>query len=275
MRLDEIVNKAYPTAKKIDSGNRVTTGVRQVTVPAPGGVWTRIGSKYPWHKQLANYQGIEAALNRNGHKLTQIASSTYKGTPAYTVRDRWNKTVNLTSFVAIAPGVLVWQKYEGETAGGGQNYIYVGGEKIKTTWFLSLSPKKQDQMIDGTSAAKNAIQATKDAEQKKSAAARKRAADAKKREKAAAKVMLMPENHSALGVVGIDWPAMWFRTPKNVYQLLEDVHDALENSGIPLSGVTLALLYKKNGKTPITFRSKLQRDFIYTYFRARKMIPAK
>jgi hypothetical protein len=44
------------------------------------------------------------------------------------------------------PGI-VWEKYEGSTAGGGRNTVYVGGRKMKLTQFLKLKPADQDKLI--------------------------------------------------------------------------------------------------------------------------------
>lgn len=54
--------------------------------------------------------------------------------------------VKLINFIAEAPG-LIWHKYEGTVAGGGQNYIYVAGKQMKTTHFLARTPDEQDALI--------------------------------------------------------------------------------------------------------------------------------
>lgn len=55
----------------------------------------------------------------------------------------------LRRFVASAPGV-VWEKYEGTVPGGGQNHLYIAGQKMKTTAFLKMSDDEQDDLIRKT-----------------------------------------------------------------------------------------------------------------------------
>jgi len=43
----------------------------------------------------------------------------------------------------------MWEKYEGNTPGGGQNYVYVAGRKIKLTVFLEMEEGQQRALLSG------------------------------------------------------------------------------------------------------------------------------
>jgi ABC-type nitrate/sulfonate/bicarbonate transport system substrate-binding protein len=167
---------------------RIATGVGATTVPSParwdGGDYGRgylnkhnsldsqtgkvknsyegpvIG--YTFNQvQQKNFDMLQLALSRNGLKFTFVSAATYPGSPAYDKRAANSydsdgtclQTVDLTRFVVVAASgsqpAMVWEKYEGLAAGGGQNHVYVGGRKIKTQAFLSLSPEQQDRLIQG------------------------------------------------------------------------------------------------------------------------------
>jgi hypothetical protein len=95
-----------------------------------------------FHKQTDNYQRIKAILAQFDLKLARVVGSTYEGSPAY---NSWSDHhVRLTTFNAttaeLAPNgkpLFRWEKYEGGTAGGGQNHVYIAGEKMKLTAFLA------------------------------------------------------------------------------------------------------------------------------------------
>ena len=131
---------------------RVATGVRKTTVALPDekNGFVRINKNTPWNYQHENFDDIQEILARHGKRLTRVSMYTdTDGIPHY--QDiggrRAGRKVNLTSFVALCTDTLVWQKYEGRCAGGGQNTVYVGGEKMKLTTFLDLSKAKQDKLI--------------------------------------------------------------------------------------------------------------------------------
>lgn len=139
---------------------RIPTGVGKITVLNP--VWLDGGDYYPppdnyegdpakfdFKKQTANYVELRDILARNNQKMDWIGVSKYEGMADYIRRfDNPKAKVMLTRFVATSPN-LVWEKYEGGTAGGGRNTVYVGGKMMKTTDFLSLPPRKQDQLLSG------------------------------------------------------------------------------------------------------------------------------
>jgi hypothetical protein len=99
--------------------------------------------------QQKNYDILVDILARNGMKFTKIDAQTYPGERSYL--DRGNKKpLFLTSFIVKSPG-LEWNKYEGWTAGGGQNTVKVNGKKMKLTDFLRLPSEQQDALIQGSS----------------------------------------------------------------------------------------------------------------------------
>lgn len=104
---------------------------------------------FKFNAQENNYQQLLKVLKRNNQKFDWIGAARYTGSADYTKRyDNPNAKATLTRFVCTAPS-LIWEKYEGLTAGGGRNVIYVGGTGMKLTSFFELSPKKQDAYIKG------------------------------------------------------------------------------------------------------------------------------
>lgn len=141
---------------------RIPTGVRNTTVLDPS---TFDGGDYArsWFKkkkiqiqhysgkpsgftltrvQQNNYQALSDILVRNGSKFDYVGAATYTGQASY----QGGNIPTLTRFVMTAPG-LVWEKYEGISAGGGRNTVYVGGKRLKTTEFLSLKSTTQDKLV--------------------------------------------------------------------------------------------------------------------------------
>lgn len=130
---------------------RVATGVRKTTVALPDekNGFVRINKNTPWNYQEDNFDSLQAILARNGKSLTRVSMYTNtRARPHYQANRSGGRTVNLTSFVALCTDTLVWHKYEGQTAGGGQNTIYVGGEKMQLTRFLRLQKARQDKLIN-------------------------------------------------------------------------------------------------------------------------------
>ena len=99
--------------------------------------------------QQKNYDMLSSILARNGMKFTHIDAVTYPGERAYNAPNRNDpKPFFLTSFIVKSPA-LEWIKYEGGTAGGGQNLVKINSKKMKLTEFLSLPPKQQDALLQG------------------------------------------------------------------------------------------------------------------------------
>ena len=143
-----------------EAEQRISTGVGKTTVLDPSthasGSWStavKILDRYsgdPMGIDLGNvqerhYDALSEILKRNKRKFKYIGWVAYEGEPDYTRREPGKKVV-LTRFVVTAPG-FTWEKYEGATAGGGRNTVYVGGRKMKLTEFLKLKPQQQDKLI--------------------------------------------------------------------------------------------------------------------------------
>lgn len=143
---------------------RIPTSVRKISVlnpvflPQAGyydpksmqmKTWEGNPSTVDFKAQANNYNALSEILKRNGQSFDWIGMAKYTGEADYIRRyDKPDAKAMLTRFVATSP-VLVWEKYEGATAGGGRNEVYVGGAKMKLTEFLALSPEEQDDYIHG------------------------------------------------------------------------------------------------------------------------------
>jgi hypothetical protein len=139
--------------------DRIPTGVRQTTIANPAlddwpGIVNYSGDPEQYNfssVQKKNYDALKNILARNDISFDYIGSSTYPGWRAYDDYG-WKErglpeSIKLTRFVAVSPK-LVWEKYEGMTAGGGRNTVYVGGNSLKLTTFLKLQPEEQDRLIN-------------------------------------------------------------------------------------------------------------------------------
>lgn len=159
MRLVEISAAAMDTFNtlKFKDPERIPLGIGRQTAPNP---YLQRGKDYSGHfkgnpdsfqfasnVQKINYENLKAILARYGLRFNYFAASTYAGQGSY-----WNRSGNpkLQSFVGttdIENPKFVWWKYEGATAGGGRNWVYVGGKAMKLSDFLSMPPLKQDKLF--------------------------------------------------------------------------------------------------------------------------------
>jgi len=124
-------------------------GVAEGSIYSPGA--TQYSGKpdtYTFSKvQQNHYDTLSSILARNGMKFTHIDAMTYPARRSYLAPNRNDpKPFFLTSFIVKSPA-LEWIKYEGGTAGGGQNLVTINGKKMKLTEFLSLPPKQQDALL--------------------------------------------------------------------------------------------------------------------------------
>jgi hypothetical protein len=88
---------------------------------------TNFTFKRPGLNQQNNYEILQSTLLPFGIQLTHICA----GTDTIYGRIR-------TTFIAKSQNnEFFWYKYEGPSPGSGQNYLYVHGEKIKFTKWLS------------------------------------------------------------------------------------------------------------------------------------------
>jgi len=159
MKITEILNEAATKEK------RIPTGVRNTTVLDPStydGGWygksffqkNRIKIRHylgdPMGYTLSSIQEghfeyLSNVLARSGQEFDYLGLAEYEGQAAYNAPNKKNMPT-LFRFVMTAPG-LVWEKYEGISAGGGRNTVYVGGKAMKLTDFYRLQPKQQDKLI--------------------------------------------------------------------------------------------------------------------------------
>jgi hypothetical protein len=140
--------------------SRFHTGVRNTTIVNPAWLhrnfeeneygWLRMAgttaetfeglcSDYNFRLQAENYIKLRNILRRNGTDFLYVAAARYMG-------DKRNHR-----FVACsADGSLLWNKYVGFIAQGGQNHVYVAGRRVKTSIFLGLKPEQQDALLSAS-----------------------------------------------------------------------------------------------------------------------------
>jgi len=131
---------------KLDVPDRFPTGIRTTTIANPFFVdqafkrYLGDPEYYDWPSKImrGHYDTVKRALDRNGITIKYISAATWKS--AYS-------DANLTSFVVATDGDFLWEKYEGNTPGGGQNRIYLQGKMIKLTSFVSMADDVQDQLL--------------------------------------------------------------------------------------------------------------------------------
>ena len=126
------IDEAVPTAKgpaKIPTGGgpSVANPAHMRSVKYEGDP-----AKFDFGLQKRNYDIISAALARQNKKLEYIGVARSAAGPDI--------------FVATAPGV-VWYKYVGTNPQSGQNYMYINGAKVKTSWFVTQNPSMQDRIL--------------------------------------------------------------------------------------------------------------------------------
>lgn len=142
---------------------RFATGIRQLTIPNParlhrstneygwfgrlrhGNAKTFEGlcSEYSFEKQTKNFKRLQAVLRANGTDFLYVASAHYRG----------DLHTNHRFVACAADGSLLWNKYVGFVAQGGQNHVYVGGMRIKVSIFLKLTPPEQRALLSNSRSA--------------------------------------------------------------------------------------------------------------------------
>lgn len=96
-------------------------------------------SEYDFGLQSRNFKALQDVLHRHGTDFLYVAAARYKG------------NVRNHRFVACsADGSLVWNKYVGFAAQGGQNHVYVAGMRIKVSVFLGLKKTEQNALLSGS-----------------------------------------------------------------------------------------------------------------------------
>lgn len=111
-------------------------------------------SKYPFPSSvmMEHYRTLKGILAKYNLEFKMLGAHTYNGNGSYTAR--WanaNATSKLTKFIAFAGdpwnSPFVWYKYEGFTAGGGHNHVYLDGQKMKLSDFYLLEDDELDVML--------------------------------------------------------------------------------------------------------------------------------
>ena len=143
---DVITEAASPAQQAAKAGKKPKQGVaegsasqvKRYSGKPEGYTFSRVQQK--------NYDMLVDILARNGMKFTKVDAQTYPGQRSYIDRLSKSTPIMLTTFIVKSPA-LEWHKYEGLTAGGGQNTVKVGVKKMKLTDFLRLDPKQQDALL--------------------------------------------------------------------------------------------------------------------------------
>jgi hypothetical protein len=140
---------------------RFYTGVRNTTIPNPawlhrtqtttvdGWPLREVGteaetfeglcSEYDFEKQTTNFRRLREVLRANGTDFLYVASAHYRG----------DLHTNHRFVACSADGSLLWNKYVGFVAQGGQNHVYVAGMRIKVSVFLNLKSYEQRALLGG------------------------------------------------------------------------------------------------------------------------------
>ena len=128
--------------------DRFRTGVRDTTIPCPASLHRgEPGAKvfrgpsvtYNFEKQTENYLKLRRVLMTYGKDFNQVSSAHYRG----------DLHTNHRFVVTTVDGSLLWNKYVGFVAQGGQNHVYVAGRRIKVSNFLGLKPAEQRALLSG------------------------------------------------------------------------------------------------------------------------------
>ena len=88
-------------------------------------------------QQKKNYDKIQEILSEYDMKLVYVMFAKFS-------RD----SSSSYHFLARSENSRVfWRKYEGESHGSGQNYIYIDGEQYKLTYFLKMTKEERDDIF--------------------------------------------------------------------------------------------------------------------------------
>jgi hypothetical protein len=89
--------------------------------------------------QTANYEAIKAILAVAGLELTFMKATKFVAHLRYADS---REMTTLTRFIAYvgdqSDARFIWNKYEGNVSGGGQNKVRFAGEEMKLTTFLAM-----------------------------------------------------------------------------------------------------------------------------------------
>ena len=129
--------------------DRIHTGVRGVTIPNPA-IWAAQRYRevtsfegdvrnYCFERQAVNFSNLQGVLRYHNKDFDQVAAAHYKG----------DLHRNHRFVVTTRDGSLLWYKYVGFVAQGGQNHVFVAGMRVKVSRFLGYSPAMQGALLRG------------------------------------------------------------------------------------------------------------------------------
>jgi len=88
-------------------------------------------------QQKKNYEKIQSILLEYDMKLVHVMFAKFS-----------RGSSSSYHFLARSDNSRVfWRKYEGESMGSGQNYIYIDGKQYKLTSFLKMSKEERDNIF--------------------------------------------------------------------------------------------------------------------------------
>jgi hypothetical protein len=90
---------------------------------------------YDWKHQTENFNSIVNSLQPLGIYPTELYSASRAGKSSFTV--------------CFSNPEIIWNKYEGEGYGSGQNFIYYKSYKINTTIWVGLTHEEIKRIFDG------------------------------------------------------------------------------------------------------------------------------
>lgn len=95
----------------------------------------QLAPNHDFKHQTDNFIKIKTSLEQFGIHPTEIYTS-----------NRWGKVIFVVLF--NDPNIM-WQKYEGELFGSGQNYMYWKSHRINTTLWIKYTHEQIQQILNG------------------------------------------------------------------------------------------------------------------------------
>jgi hypothetical protein len=117
---------------------RLPTGIGKTTVPFYTDDFCGDPADYDFKRQTKNYVALRDALARLNLKLDVLGARIIEGDRA-----------QFTAYVGDpkAP-LIIWEKFETTSPISGANRLFIRGEKIPMTSFVSMTPEEQELLIE-------------------------------------------------------------------------------------------------------------------------------
>jgi hypothetical protein len=127
---------------------RIRIGIDKKTVEFPTDTFVGHPDDFVFSKTFTKqYEQLKSILEQVGVELCLLGVHKYKGYAHHSTRSSNERTANMLKFVMLAGDPydpdFVWYRYAGQTAGGEQNRVYVGGKEIHMSTFLAYDPFKR------------------------------------------------------------------------------------------------------------------------------------